>query len=131
MVHLILAKVDKPLSSTKPIFNGKTILLSFKNDPLATLGSFNLEPTYYSYFLPAICLFHEKIMGPEYPSSMKSASFERLGIILIVFGSGYVGLGLFDVVPLELTGVSISNIRFPAGIAVVGCLIAAFTTKDR
>ena len=70
-------------------------------------------------------------MGPEYPSNMKGASFELLGIVIIVIGSGYVGLGLFDVVPLELTGVSISNIRFPAGIAVVGCLIAAFTTKDR
>ena len=67
----------------------------------------------------------------SHPCAMKSASFERLGIVLIVFGSGYVGLGLFDVVPLELTGVSISNIRFPAGIAVVGCLIAAFSTKSR
>ncbi len=70
-------------------------------------------------------------MGSDYPLYMNSASFERLGIVLIVFGSGYVGLGLFDVVPLELTGVSISNIRIPAGIAVVGCLIAAFSTKNR
>ena len=70
-------------------------------------------------------------MGSDYPLHMNSASFERLGIVLIVFGSGYVGLGLFDVVPLELTGVSISNIRIPAGIAVVGCLIAAFSTKNR
>ena len=62
---------------------------------------------------------------------MKNALLERLGIVLIVFGSGYVGLGLFDVVPLELTGVSISNIRIPAGIAIVGCLIAAFSTKNR
>ena len=76
-------------------------------------------------------LFHEKIMGPDYSPEMKSASFEMLGVVLIVFGSGYVGLGLFDVVPLELTGVSISNIRIPAGIAVVGCLIAAFSTKSR
>ena len=105
--------------------------MSLKNDPIATLGSPHLETTYYSYFLPEICLFHEKIMGSDYPLQMNSASFERLGIFLIVFGSGYVGLGLFDVVPLELTGVSISNIRIPAGIAVVGCLIAAFSTKNR
>ena len=70
-------------------------------------------------------------MGPDYAPTMKSAFMERLGIVLIVFGSGYVGLGLFDVVPLELTGVSISNIRIPAGIAIVGCLIAAFSTKNR
>jgi len=42
-----------------------------------------------------------------------------------------LALVYFDVVPLELTGVSISNIRIPAGIAVVGCLIAAFSTKSR
>ena len=106
-------------------------LLSRESDLLGTLGSPILEPRYYSYFLPAICLFHEKIMGPDYSFEMKSASFEMLGVVLIVFGSGYVGLGLFDVVPLELTGVSISNIRIPAGIAVVGCLIAAFSTKSR
>ena len=70
-------------------------------------------------------------MGPDYASIMQSQFFERLGVILIIFGSGYVGLGLFDVVPLELTGVSISNIRIPAGIAIVGCLIAAFSTKNR
>ena len=70
-------------------------------------------------------------MGRGYASLVKSAYFERLGVILILFGSGYVGLGLFDVVPLELTGVSISNIRIPAGIAIVGCLIAAFSTKNR
>ncbi len=70
-------------------------------------------------------------MGPDYAPNMQSQFFERLGVILIIFGSGYVGLGLFDVVPLELTGVSISNIRIPAGIAIVGCLIAAFSTKNR
>jgi len=70
-------------------------------------------------------------MGPDYAPIMQSQFFERLGVILIIFGSGYVGLGLFDVVPLELTGVSISNIRIPAGIAIVGCLIAAFSTKNR
>ena len=70
-------------------------------------------------------------MGRDYDYRMRSAFFERLGVILIIFGSGYVGLGLFDVVPLELTGVSISNIRIPAGIAIVGCLIAAFSTKNR
>jgi hypothetical protein len=57
--------------------------------------------------------------------------FERLGVALILFGSGYVGLGLLEVVPLELTGVSISNIRIPSGIAIVGCLMAAFSTRNR
>jgi len=70
-------------------------------------------------------------MGRDYYFGMKSAFFERFGVVLILFGSGYVGLGLFDVVPLQLTGVSISNIRIPAGIAIVGCLIAAFSTKNR
>ena len=62
---------------------------------------------------------------------MTNTFFERLGVVLIVFGSGYVGLGLLEVVPLELTGVSISNIRIPSGIAIVGCLIAAFSTRNR
>tara|TARA_B100000029_G_C17335037_1_gene873132 strand:- start:114 stop:293 length:180 start_codon:yes stop_codon:yes gene_type:complete len=57
--------------------------------------------------------------------------FEKFGITLILFGSGYICLGLLGIVPLELTGVSISNIRIPAGIAIVGCLIAAFSTKNR
>ena len=70
-------------------------------------------------------------MGRVYSLRVKSEFFERFGVILILFGSGYVGLGLFDVVPLQLTGVSISNIRIPAGIAIVGCLIAAFSTKNR
>jgi hypothetical protein len=62
---------------------------------------------------------------------MTNVFFERLGVALILFGSGYVGLGLLEVVPLELTGVSISNIRIPSGIAIVGCLIAAFSTRNR
>ena len=62
---------------------------------------------------------------------MTSVFLERLGVALILFGSGYVGLGLLEVVPLELTGVSISNIRIPSGIAIVGCLIAAFSTRNR
>jgi len=62
---------------------------------------------------------------------MDSMFFERLGVTLILFGAGYICLGLLGIVPLELTGVSISNIRIPAGIAIVGCLIAAFSTKNR
>ena len=62
---------------------------------------------------------------------MSSVFLERVGIALIIFGSGYVGLGLLEVVPLELTGISISNIRIPSGIAIVGCLIAAFSTRNR
>ena len=75
--------------------------------------------------------FHKKIMGPDYYSLMNSVFFERFGVVLILFGSSYICLGLLGVVPLELTGVSISNIRIPAGIAIVGCLIAAFSTKNR
>ena len=62
---------------------------------------------------------------------MSSAFLERLGIALIIAGSLYVGLGLFGVVPLELEGVSVSNIRIPSGIAIIGCLIAAFSTRNR
>lgn len=75
--------------------------------------------------------FHKKIMGPDYYLPMNNVFFERFGVILILFGSSYICLGLLGIVPLELTGVSISNIRIPAGIAIVGCLIAAFSTKNR
>ena len=62
---------------------------------------------------------------------MNSLFFERLGVSLIMAGSLYIGLGMFGVVPLELEGVSISNIRIPSGIAIIGCLIAAFSTRNR
>ena len=62
---------------------------------------------------------------------MSSVFLERLGIALIIAGSLYVGLGLFGVVPLELEGVSVSNIRIPSGIAIIGCLIAAISTRNR
>ena len=62
---------------------------------------------------------------------MNSLFFERLGVTLIMAGSLYIGLGLFGVVPLELEGVSVSNIRIPSGIAIIGCLIAAFSTRNR
>ena len=62
---------------------------------------------------------------------MNSLFFERLGVTLIMAGALYVGLGMFGVVPLELEGVSISNIRIPSGIAIIGCLIAAFSTRNR
>ena len=75
--------------------------------------------------------FHKKIMGPDYYSLMNNVFFERFGVILILFGSSYICLGLLGIVPLELTGVGVSNIRIPAGIAIVGCLIAAFSTKNR
>jgi hypothetical protein len=51
--------------------------------------------------------------------------------LFIVSGIGYVVLGLVGAVPLELTGTGLTNIRTPSGVAVVGCLIAAFSTKDR
>ena len=62
---------------------------------------------------------------------MNRLFFERLGVSLIMAGSLYIGLGLFGVVPLELEGVSVSNIRIPSGIAIIGCLIAAFSTRNR
>ena len=62
---------------------------------------------------------------------MTSEFLERLGVALTIAGSVYVGLGLFGAVPLELEGVGISNIRIPSGIAIVGCLIAAFSTRNR
>ena len=62
---------------------------------------------------------------------MLSVFFERLGICLILAGSLYIGLGLSGIVPLELEGISISNIRIPSGMAIVGCLIAAFSTRNR
>lgn len=67
----------------------------------------------------------------SYDLLMTSVFLERLGIALIIAGSLYVGLGLFGVVPLELEGVSVSNIRIPSGIAIIGCLIAAFSTRNR
>ena len=67
----------------------------------------------------------------SYDLFMTSVFLERLGIALIIAGSLYVGLGLFGVVPLELEGVSVSNIRIPSGIAIIGCLIAAFSTRNR
>ena len=62
---------------------------------------------------------------------MLSTIFERFGITLIIAGSVYIGLGLLGAVPLELEGVSVSNIRIPSGIAIIGCLIAAFSTRNR
>ena len=62
---------------------------------------------------------------------MTSTFFERFGITLIILGSVYIGLGLLEAVPLELEGVSVSNIRIPSGIAIIGCLIAAFSTRNR
>ena len=62
---------------------------------------------------------------------MNRVFFERFGVTLILFGSSYICLGLLGIVPLELTGISISNIRIPAGIAIVGCLVAAFSTRNR
>ena len=67
----------------------------------------------------------------SYHLIMNSLFFERLGVTLIMAGSLYIGLGMFGVVPLELEGVSVSNIRIPSGIAIIGCLIAAFSTRNR
>jgi hypothetical protein len=56
---------------------------------------------------------------------------EIVGIILIVAGLAYVALGLLGIVPIVLTGTGLTNIRTPAGVAVLGCLLAAFAAKDK
>ena len=56
---------------------------------------------------------------------------EIVGIILIVAGLAYVALGLLGIVPIVLTGIGLTNIRTPAGVAVLGCLLAAFAAKDK
>jgi len=56
---------------------------------------------------------------------------EVVGIILIVAGLAYVALGLLGIVPIVLTGTGLTNIRTPAGVAVLGCLLAAFAAKDK
>ncbi len=62
---------------------------------------------------------------------MNNVILERVGMLFIVSGIGYVVLGLVGAVPLELSGTGLTNIRTPSGVAVGGCLIAAFSTKDR
>ena len=62
---------------------------------------------------------------------MTNVILERVGMLCIVSGIGYVVLVLLGAVPLELTGSGLTNIRTPSGVAVGGCLIAAFSTKDR
>lgn len=56
---------------------------------------------------------------------------EIVGIILIVAGLAYVALGLLGIVPIVLTGTGLTNIRTPAGVAVLGCLLAAFASRDK
>lgn len=52
--------------------------------------------------------------------------FILIGWICVLIGMTYTICGLIGLVPLELEGRTVTNIRIPAGVAVVGCLICAF-----
>ena len=50
-------------------------------------------------------------------------SLIRIGWIFIVAGMSYTIGGLIGLVPLELESGMLTNLRTPAGLAVLGCLI--------
>ena len=54
----------------------------------------------------------------------------RVGITLLVAGSVYLTLGLLGWFPLELETITWNNIRIVSGVAIVGCLMAAFGYGD-
>ena len=54
----------------------------------------------------------------------------RAGITLLVAGSVYLTLGLLGWFPLELEKITWNNIRIVSGVAIVGCLMAAFGYGD-
>ena len=54
-------------------------------------------------------------------------AFIRIGWIFVIAGMSYTIGGLIGFVPLELEGRSLTNIRIPAGLAVLGCLICVFS----
>ena len=56
---------------------------------------------------------------------------EKIGILLILIGAFYLVAGIVGIAPLTLEGNSFTNIRVPGGVAVIGCLLAAFATKDK
>ena len=56
---------------------------------------------------------------------------EKVGISFIFIGAIYLAAGLVGFAPLTLEGNSFTNIRVPGGVAVLGCLLAAFATKDK
>jgi hypothetical protein len=54
----------------------------------------------------------------------------RAGITLLVAGSLYLACGLLGWVPLELESIAWNNIRIVSGVAIAGCLMAAFGYGD-
>jgi hypothetical protein len=52
------------------------------------------------------------------------------GIVLLVTSSIYLGFGLLGWFPLELETIAWNNIRIVSGVAIVGCLMAAFGYGD-
>jgi hypothetical protein len=54
----------------------------------------------------------------------------RTGITLLVAGTLYLALGLFGLVPLQLEKLAWNNIRIVSGVAIAGCMLAAFGYGD-
>ena len=54
----------------------------------------------------------------------------RTGISLLVAGTLYLALGLLGLVPLQLEKLAWNNIRIVSGVAIAGCLLAAFGYGD-
>ena len=54
----------------------------------------------------------------------------RAGIALLVAGSLYLLFGLLGWFQLELEMIAWNNIRIVSGVAIVGCLMAAFGYGD-
>jgi len=54
----------------------------------------------------------------------------RIGITLLVAGSVYLSFGLLGWFPLELETIAWNNIRIVSGVAITGCLMAAFGYGD-
>ena len=54
----------------------------------------------------------------------------RAGMALLVAGSLYLTFGLLGWFPLELETIAWNNIRIVSGVAIAGCLIAAFGYGD-
>ena len=54
----------------------------------------------------------------------------RIGWMLVIAGISYTVGGLLGFVPLELESGSLTHIRVPTGLAVLGCLICVFSYGD-
>ena len=54
----------------------------------------------------------------------------RAGITMLVAGSLYLACGLVGWLPLELETIAWNNIRIVSGVAIAGCLMAAFGYGD-